>query len=183
MRTTPTLLLLASLAAASGATAAPDGAAAAALFDCPVPLAGARENLEARGYVVAPGATADAFTTAYRMSEKDSERRLLGSLAVERARQYRVTAVAGGIRFQARHRETVFATGVLGRRNDEVREYDLTPGEATQETLKDMRREVCTAAPGQAPAEAARPDPAIEQYVIERCKDGDERACKLLRLR
>jgi predicted TIM-barrel enzyme len=127
---------------------------------------------------VASSAADGAFVTAYKMSEKDSERRLLGSLSVERARQYSVTVATGGIRFVPRHRETVFATGVLGRRNDEVREYNVPLTEATLDTLKDMRHEVCA---GTAPE--AKSNPETEQYIIDRCKAGDDRACKLLRLR
>lgn len=184
MRTLEKLLLtilsgISLTASAADAPAVPlDAARSAALLECAIPLTAARDNLEAHGYAIAPGATAEGFATAYKMSDKDSERRLLGSLSVERARQYRVAAAAGGIRFAPRHRETVLATGVLGRRNDEVREYDLPLTEAMLDTLKDMRREVCA---GTAPE--AKSNPETELYIIDRCKAGDDRACKLLRLR
>lgn len=177
------------LAAAVSAHAAPAAAAneplpaaqAAELLGCAIPLAAARENLEARGYKIEPGASAVGFATQYLLSEKDSERRLLGSLAVERLRRYRVDAADGGIRFAPQHRETVFASGVLGHRDDRVREYDVAPTEAMLDTLRDMRREVC--AGGAAAPIEARPNPEIEQYILDRCKSGDDRACKLLRLR
>ena len=123
--------------------AMPDAGGLKALLECPVPLAVAKENLETLGYTIQPGAAASEFVTQYKISEADSERRLLGSLAVERARQYRVTAASAGIQFAPRHRETVFAAGVLGRRNDETREYELPVTEPMRKTLADMRREVC----------------------------------------
>jgi hypothetical protein len=161
----------------------PKAEQANALLECRLPLAAARDNLEAKGYAIAKGETATEFSTQYKASDKDSERRLFGSVSIERARLYRVTATEGGLRFAPRHRETIFATGVLNDRKDRIREYDIPLTEAMLDTLKDMRREVCAAAPGQTPAVEAKPSPEIEQYILERCKSGDDKACKLLRLR
>lgn len=169
---------VASFHAAADTSATPGAGELEALLECPVPLAAARENLEALGYTVQPGAAADEFVTQFKFSEPDSERRLLGSLAVERARQYRVTVSGAGIRFAPRHRETVFAAGVLGRRNDETREYELPVTEATRKTLVEMRREVCANA-----VPERRRDQDVERYIVDRCKAGDEQACSLLKLR
>ena len=159
-------------------SASPDAGGLKAMLECAVPLAAAKENLEALGYTILPSAAAGEFVTQYKTSEADSERRLLGSLAVERARQYRVTAAGDGIRFAPRHRETVFAAGVLGRRNDETREYELPVIETMRKTLADMRREVCANA-----APEKRRDQNVERYIVDRCRAGDERACALLKLR
>jgi hypothetical protein len=187
---TPHRFLLTILAGAAFSATAEEPAPAAlkpeqasALLECRLPLAAARENLEVKGYAIAKGDTEREFTTQYKPNDKDSERRLFGSVAIERARLYRVTATDGGLRFSPRHRETVFATGVLNDRKDRVREYDIPLTEAMLDTLKDMRREVCAMAPGQTPAVETKPSPEIEQYILERCKSGDENACKLLRLR
>jgi hypothetical protein len=171
-------IFVASFHVAADTSAAPGAGELEALLECQVPFAAARENLEALGYTIQSGAAAGEFVTQYKTSELDSERRLLGSLAVERARQYRVMVSGTGIRFAPRHRETVFAAGVLGRRNDETREYELPLTEATRKTLADMRREVCANA-----APEKRRDQDVERYIVDRCKAGDEQACSLLKLR
>lgn len=187
----PSLVLAAAFAAAAPApgvaadAGTPLGAGeAAGLLGCPVPLATARDYLRARGYVI-EGDGAEGFATRYKMSERDSERRLLGSLAVERARRYEVSAAgADAVRFVPRYRETVFATGVLGNRNDTVREFDVPLTTAMREALKDMQREVCSplaAAP--VPGEATPASIDLHQYLQEQCRAGDERACGLLRAR
>ena len=156
----------------------------AELLECRAPLSAAREALEAKGYAFEPsGDSAKGFTTQFRTSDKDSEKRLLGSYSVERARQYVVTATGTGVRFLPRHRETTYASGVLGDRNDRLREYDIPLTEAMLGTLRDMRREVCAGAPGQLAPMEAKPNPEIEAYILERCKSGDDKACGLLRLR
>lgn len=175
-------LLTAGVATAAAANdALPLGAGQAAeLLGCRVPLATARDNLKNRGYVV-EATGAEAFATQYKMSERDSVRRLLGTLAVERARRYEVSAAgAEAVRFVPRVRETTFASGVLGNRNDTVREYDLPLTTAMAETLKDMQREVCDAVgqPSWSGGTAVNLD--LQQYLQDRCKAADERACHLL---
>lgn len=174
--------------AASGAPADDPGPLGAEqtreLLGCGVTLAAARDNLTARGYVV-DAAAATTFSTRYKMSERDSTRRLLGTLAVERARGYEVTAAANDtIRFVPRYRETEFAAGVLGKRNDTVKQYDVPLTTAMLETLKDMRREVCD--PLGRPSAAAGAAPVnldLQQYLQERCQAADDRACRLLQAR
>jgi hypothetical protein len=154
------------------------------LLECAIPLAAVRDALETKGYVIdSDGDTAKGFRTKFRTSDKDSEKRLLGSFSVERMRQYVVTATASGTRFLPRHREIRYASGVLQDRTDRTREYDIPLVEASLATLRDMRREVCAAGPGQAPVVESKPSPEIEQYILDRCKSGDDQACKLLRLR
>ena len=174
--------LLTAATAAAANDAQPLGAGQAAeLLGCRVPLATARDNLKNRGYVV-EATGAEVFATQYKMNEKDSERRLLGSLAVERARRYEVNAAgAEAVRFVPRLRETTFASGALGKRNDTVREYEVPLTTAMAETLKDMRREVCE--PLGQPSwsgggTAVNLD--LQQYLQDRCKAADERACRLL---
>jgi len=156
---------------------------AAALLSCRVSLATARDQLTTRGYAV-DGAGTTAFSTQYKMSERDSSRRLLGGLAVERARRYQVSAVGSdALRFVPRYRETVFATGVLGNRNDTVREYDVPLTTAMVETLKDMRREVCDPIGQQPSAGDSLLKLDVQQYLQDRCKEADARACRLLQVR
>lgn len=170
---------------ASGAPAEPAVALAAeaadALLGCAIPLATARENLRARGYRIA-GESAGGFTTEYKISESDSTRRLLGSLATEKARQYQVVPGAqSGIRFTPRYREIEYASGALGNNRDQMREFPVPLTVAMAETLKDMQREVCSPlgqglAPGQ-----ERLNIDLDQYLRERCAAKDERACQHLK--
>lgn len=170
---------------ASGAPAEPAVAlatdAAEALLGCAIPLATARENLKARGYLI-DGETAGGFSTQFKTSEHDSTRRLLGSFATERARQYQVVAGdQSGIRFTPRYRETEYASGALGNQRDVTREFAVPLTAAMAETLKDMQREVCSPlgqgfAPGQ-----ERLNLDLDQYLRERCEAKDERACQHLR--
>ena len=156
----------------------------AELLECAIPLSAARDALETKGYKFESASdTATGFRTTFRTSDKDSEKRLLGSFSVERMRQYVVTATASGIRFQPRHREIAYASGVLQDRTDRMREYDIPLVEASLATLRDMRREICAGTPGQPSAAEQKPNPEIEAYILERCKTGDDKACKLLRLR
>lgn len=183
-------LALAHVGAAFGAApdeAAPLGAAqASALLGCPGSLDAVRDNLTGRGYAVE--ATADGgLSTQYKMNERDSTRRLLGSLAVERARRYVVTpAGSDGVRFVPRVRETEFATGVLGKRNDTIREFDVPLTVGMLETLRDMQREVC-APLGQPPRAAGpgvpAPEDDIQVYLRDRCQAADQRACQLMKVR
>lgn len=167
--------------AATEPAAAPPAEAAEKLLSCAIPLATARDNLIGRGYVI-ENETAGGFSTQYKMNERDSVRRLLGSLATERARQYQVVAGApSGIRFTARYREIEYASGALGNNRDVTREYAVPLSAAMAETLKDMQREVCSPlgqglAPGQ---EKLSID--LDQYLRERCAAKDERACQHLR--
>lgn len=157
---------------------------ASGLLGCPIPLAVARDNLLARGYAIEAAGT-DGFATRYKMSERDSERRLLGSLAVERARRYQVSAAGpDAVRFVPTYRETMFASGVLGNRGDTVREFDVPLTAEMRDALKDMQREVCApiaAAP--VPGEATPASIDMHQYLQDQCRSGDERACRLLQLR
>jgi hypothetical protein len=169
-------LASASCLAAEPATALLRAEQVAELLECSIPLAVARDALETNGYKIESGSdSATGFKTAFRTSDKDSEKRLLGSYSVERLRQYLVTATPTGI---------TYASGVLQDRTDRTREYDLPLVEASVRTLRDMRREVCAGASGQPAAVVeAKPNPEIEAYILERCKTGDDKACKLLRLR
>lgn len=176
----------AAFGAAPGDPAPLDAAQASALLRCEVPLAAVRDNLTGRGYAVE--ATRDGgLSTPFKMSERDSTRRLLGGLAVERARRYVVKPDGSdAVRFVPRYRETVFATGVLGNRTDKVSEYDVPLSVGMLETLRDMQREVC--APLGQPPRAAGPDaPApeddIQIYLRDRCQAADERACRLMKVR
>ena len=166
---------------------------ASEVLTCAVSLATAQANLAARGYEVvsaAGDAGGDAFATQFKVSERDSTRRLLGSVAIERARRYDVKASGNSmVRFAPRYKETEFATGVLGHRADTVKEYAVPLTTATLETLKDMRREVCDAvtpavAPGSNINSAAGPaNLDLLQYLLDRCRAADERACLLLKAR
>lgn len=173
--------LLTATTAAAANDAQPLGAGQAAeLLGCRVALATARDNLKNRGYVV-EAAGAEGFATQYKMNERDSVRRLLGTLAVERARRYEVSASgAEAVRFVPRVRETTFASGVLGNRNDAVREYEVPLTTAMADTLKDMQREVCEplGQPSWTGGTAVNLD--LQQYLQDRCKAADERACRLL---
>lgn len=170
-------------AASANEPVTPGAEEARGLLGCSVSLDVARDNLLARGYAIEVG-DASSVSTAYRMSERDSTRRLLGGLAVERARGYRVSASgADSVQFVPRYRETVFATGVLGNRNDTVREFDVPLTTAMLETLKDMRREVCEPVARPSVAEGVVVNNDIDQYLRDRCKADDDRACRLLRAR
>lgn len=170
---------------ASGAPAEPAVALAAdaadALLGCAIPLATARENLLARGYRI-DGDSAGGFSTQFKTSERDSTRRLLGSLDTERARQYQVVAGAqSGIRFTPRYRETEYASGALGKNRDQTREFAVPLTVAMAETLKDMQREVCSPlGQGFAPGEE-KLNLDLNQYLRDRCAAGDQRACQHLR--
>lgn len=187
----PVALLAAGTAgAAIGAAsedAAPLGAAQVSeLLACQVSLAAVRDNLTGRGYAIESSSDA-GLSTQYKMNERDSTRRLLGGLAVERARRYVVTSVGSdAVRFVPRYRETVFATGVLGNRNDKVTEFDVPLTVGNFETLRDMQREVC-APLGQPPRaagpNAAPPDDDLQVYLRDRCQLADERACRLMKVR
>lgn len=152
---------------------------AAALLGCGIPLAVAHDNLVARGYVIEQSGDG-RFSTRFRMSERDSTRRLFGSLAVERARQYEVAAVDAGIRFVPRYRETVYATGALGNNRDQTREYAVALDVAQADTLKDMQNEVCGPLAVKPAGGDAAPDSDVQRYLQDSCKAGDARACKLL---
>jgi hypothetical protein len=156
----------------------------AELLECGIPLSAARDTLETKGYRIESGSdSATGFKTGFRTSDKDSEKRLLGSFSVERLRQYVVATTPSGIRFQPRHREITYASGLFQDRQDRTREYDIPLVETSLATLRDMRREVCAGAPSLPAAVEAKPSPEIEQYILDRCKSGDDQACKLLRLR
>lgn len=147
----------------------------AASFDCPSSVDDARKNLSARGYKTDGGGDAGGFATAFRVSDRDSERRLLGSLAIERARAYRVEPTDKGIRIVARQREIVLAPEVLGRQRNEVRERVVLDDASTRDLLNDMRAEVCEALP----TPSGSRDNEILLYLDDRCRAGDERACRL----
>lgn len=152
---------------------------AAAQLGCSIPLAVARDNLVARGYVIEQSGDG-GFSTRFRTSERDSTRRLFGSLAVERARQYEVSAVDAGIRFVPRYRDTTYATGALGNNRDLTREYAVPLDVAQADTLKDMQNEVCGPLAVKPASGEAAPDSDVQRYLQDSCKAGDARACKLL---
>ena len=155
--------------------------AVSAFLTCSVPLRVARENLAAIGYVLRDK-DSNRFSTEFKTSERDSERRLLGSFAIERARQYEVSAQGdSAIRFTPRYRETVFASGAPGSRRDTTREYAVPLSGEISATLKDMQNEVCQSADQKPPSAAeSKRHSDIDRYLQDRCKLGDAVACNLL---
>lgn len=161
--------------------AALNGEAVGVLLTCPVSLRVARENLATIGYVLREK-DSEHFSTEFKTSERDSERRLLGSFAIERARQYEVSAQGdSAIRFTPRYRETVFASGAPGNRRDTTREYAVPLSGEMSATLKDMQNEVCQSADQKPPSAAeSKRHSEIDRYLQDRCKLGDAVACNLL---
>lgn len=172
---------IAHAAPANGATLPTEQASA--LLNCPISLAAARENLASLGYAVITSDT-DSFTTRYKISDRDSEKKLLGSYSLQRERQYIVSANGtAAIRFVPRYRETDFRSegpGFRGNR-DQVKEYALPLTTAMAETLKDMQAEICSPGERKAAKEhSEKKSMQLDQYLRERCKAGDDSACQLL---
>jgi hypothetical protein len=154
-----------------------------ALLNCPISLAAARENLGSLGYAVSTS-DGESFTTRYKLSDRDSEKKLLGSYSLQRERQYIVSASgAAAIRFVPRYRETDFRSeGPQFRGNrDQVKEYALPLTASMADTLKDMQAEICSPGERKAAKEhGEKKSMQLDQYLRDRCKAGDDSACQLL---
>lgn len=174
---------LCSLACAStfGAPSAP--ADLSALLNCPISLAAAQDNLVSLGYKLETSGP-ESFTTYFKVSDRDSEKKLLGSYSLQRERQYQVIANgASAIRFVPRHRETRFASEgpAFKGKTDAVSTFAIPLSDAMSETLKDMQAEVCM--PNErkaAKAHIEQKSQNLDQYLRDRCKSGDDAACQLL---
>ena len=182
------LLILAALTGLTGiaradASNAADPANLAALLTCPVSLAAARDNLTSLGYKL-ESSGADSFTTYFKVNDRDSEKKLLGSYSLQRERQYQVTATGNNsIRFTPRHRETRFTSegpAFRGKR-DEVNTIAVPLTQVMTDTLKDMQAEICNPAERKAAkAHIEQKSLNLDQYLRDRCKAGDDAACQLL---
>ena len=149
---------------------------------CPVPLSVAQGHLQTRGYEFSAEGDKE-FTTAFKASERDTERFMLGSLAVQRERQYLVRAEgAGGIRFSVRYRETRFPHSEDRNGTVSTREYAPLATEDFVPTLKDMRSEVCDSPQGKPGSDPAG-DRRLWDFVMKLCRAGNEEACEALRPR
>lgn len=148
---------------------------------CPISVNLARENLLSRGYELTYEAP-EKLVTAYRRSERDTERFMLGSLSVERDRQYHVWPDgATNIRFSVTYRETRHPHSQERNAQKTTREYTPELTEAFVPTLRDMRQEVCDST--QRSDANASADRRLWDYVLKRCKAGDDEACAALRPR
>lgn len=181
-----TLIFLSTAATGVGhaaATAAPLSVdATEALLACPISLASAKENLGSLGYTITASA-ANSFSTGYKTSDRDSEKKLLGGYSVQRERQYQVSATgSSSIRFSARYRETEFESEGRGNTSrDKVREYAAPLTQAMADTLKDMQAEICSPGERKAAKEhIEKKSLQLDQYLRDRCKAGDDAACQLL---
>jgi hypothetical protein len=177
-----TSLLGLAFASSFGASAAAPTDLAARL-NCPIPLATAKDNLLSLGYKI-ESSSPESFTTYYKVSDRDSVKKLLGSYSLQRERQYLVSANGdGAIRFVPRHRETRFASEgpSFKGKSDEVSSFPVPLSEAMADTLQDMQAEVCMPAERKAAkAHIEQKSQNLDQYLRDRCKSGDDAACQLL---
>ena len=178
--------LLAAMSAAFAGT--PDNASPLstekvdALLTCPISLAAAKENLASLGYSIASN-EAGSFSTHYKTSDRDSEKKLLGSYSIQRERQYQVRSTGNSaVSFSARYRETEFASESRGNSGrDKAREYAAPLTTTMADTLKDMQAEICNPAERKAAKEhTEKKSLQLDQYLRDRCKAGDDTACRLL---
>ena len=153
-------------------------------FHCAISLEAAMNNLRARGYDIRDHSP-ERFTTEFKVSLRDSERRLLGSLSLERARQYQVEKVSeSSIRFIPIYRETEFLSEGPGNRRDRHQETSPPITSLSESTRSDMKNEVCQTEivqPGKiTSSKSGERQEKIEDYLRDRCRQSDPKACQLL---
>ena len=162
-----------------------------ALSTCAISIASAKQNLLARGYRIVKESSA-VLVTDYKVSERDSERRLLGSISLERARQYTLNAQdATHLRWTARYQETKKDIEDRVGRRSAPQEVAVDLARQPMATLEDMRSEICPADSTDRTGRDRTANPstpngrasieALGDYLLARCKQGDDTACQLLK--
>ncbi len=151
------------------------------LTRCDAPLAQVRQHLVAAGYEIAEE-TERGFHTQFKPVPEENETFMLGTLSDSYQRRYEVEALSEtASRYRVIYRHTRHPHSTDEAEEPTTREGPRTWHPDQQALLEQIQQQVCYGVATTEKEGREAPSTATMDYLLERCRGGDQLACDLLR--